>query len=358
MKMRNIFVLLALVIGAGVLSGCGCGEKKNGKAGVTATVQDKAVESAPAAGLAYTCEDELSDIAVLPLPPGAEKNPPPAPVIVVVGNNDTIARSADGGRTWKRMIPRREKGRRFHAIIFATASEGWAVSLDLLLHTADGGLSWQPANVFPEKFYYFGPSFARPGMLYQMQTPTCSAKIWTTVDGGLTWKDLPSVLPRNDYESIFVLDEQRIWLAGNYGRFARTIDGGRSWETISMPSDGHLLQPQFITADEGWLRVGHGHNGTVLHTVDGGRTWKPQATGMRSYWGPVDMQFIDRAAGWLLVDMGSDGSQLLRTTDGGEHWVEAIAFPDHLVAMDMPGERDAWLASRDGKVYHIRLNQP
>lgn len=349
MKIRKLFVLLVLIIGVGlvtVLALRGWARRlQMQKAAVT--VAQPPVEARLPEGLLSKCQDDLADIC---FPPAANGKPV---VGFAVGCNETIIRTADGGRTWMRVIPRKQKGHEFNAVHFSSSNDGWAVSRSLLLRTADGGLTWQPAKVLPGNFYYYGPSAARPECYYQMQTPTCGADIWRTTDGA-AWKAMPVRLPRNDYEALFVLDEMRMWVVGNYGRLARTSDGGATWIENNIPDGGHLVQVQFVNPDEGWIRVIFGQAAEVLHSSDGGQTWlKQPLAGIESFWTPVDMQIIDARTGWVLVDAGKRGGRLMRTTDGGQTWTLIKVFPARLAAFSMIDGHRGWLAAATGEIFEF-----
>ena len=342
-SIRTGLLALAVVV---IAAGCGCGKEKGRKQGMSAK---GAMRSPPAAempaGMLYKCEDELADIGfVIP----ADGTPPR--IGFAVGRNSTIIRTTDGGRTWRRTIPRQDKGDEFTAVFTSSAGEAWAVSLQRLLHSADGGLTWKPAVVLPGQFYHYGHAAVRPGIYYQMQPPTCGATVWHTADGA-GWKRMPANTPRNDYGSICVLDDSHAWVVGNYGHMALTTDGGQTWRENNIPKGGNLAQVQFVNQSEGWIRVSYGHEGRLWHSADGGQSWQRQSLPIESFWTPVDMQFIDAQRGWMLIDAGKHGSQLLRTTDGGATWSIAHVYPRRAVALSMAGADHGWIAAVSGEIF-------
>src|SRR5205823_1565793 len=64
---------------------------------------------------------------------------------------------------------------------------------------------------------------------------------------------------------------------------------------------------------------------SIFHTVDGGRTWRRASVALpiRGL-GVQQIDFVDPLHGWLLVNLGtaagSQGVDVLRSSDGGAHW--------------------------------------
>jgi photosystem II stability/assembly factor-like uncharacterized protein len=66
--------------------------------------------------------------------------------LVAVGQNGTILRTDDGGRSWRQLLS--GTGTSLHSIAFSTRLSGWAVGDDgTILHTADGGANWRSQTI-------------------------------------------------------------------------------------------------------------------------------------------------------------------------------------------------------------------
>ncbi len=211
-----------------------------------------------------------------------------------------------------------------------------------------------PINSAEEPFYYFGPCAATAAAYYQLQPPTCGATVWQTLNGGVAWTALPAQLPKNNFEAVFFLDERHGWVAANYGHCARTDDGGRTWREQTLEGKAHFSQIQFVSPQIGWLRAAMGHEGRIWATRDGGQTWQPHNTGIKTYWNPLDIQFLDARTGFLLVHIQSQQSQVLRTTDGGETWTSIGTHPADLTALSFISGDEGWVAGAGGCVFHYR----
>lgn len=307
------------------------------------------------------CQDDLNDVFFISpatLPPGAAvpANEPPR-VGFAVGKANTILKTTDGGRTWQRAVPRseEEKAPEFVAVLFGSATDGWAVSRGVLLHTADGGGSWTQASKLPGNFYHFGPSTVTPSHYHQMQPPGCGATVHRTASGSRTWDALPATLPRNDYETVFFLNDSLGWLAGNYGHFARTQDGGKTWTVKDLPARVRVARIQFVTPSRGWLQTHYASDGGVLGTHDGGLTWQTQDTGLPGTSDIKDMQFLDEKTGFLLANVGSGKRQIARTLDGGATWAAVATLPVELEAVCFVSATEGWAVGPKGLVLLLKL---
>lgn len=168
-------------------------------------------------------------------------------------------------------------------IVFTTESSGYAISDYGVLHSTDGGRTWD---------------LLRLGM---------SAYI---ID-------------------MAVLNDSVIWVAGGdfpNGFVARTRNGGKNWSIQRTPLK-QICAIHLIDSTSGWA-VGNDNSGhSIYHTVDGGISWSSQRDGddyVRSVY------FNSPTHGWVAGDNG----QLYTTTDAGVHWIERdpkVVFHFHAI---------------------------
>ncbi len=349
--------LVVLGLAAG-LAGCSQAKKEEVPAPGQAAPAAAAVDPADGGQLqASGCTAELTDVFFLSpatLPPGADPIPTDAAgrVGFITGGDFTLLRTADGGAGWQRVLEPPSNAPALKRIHFLNRDEGWVAGRDIVLRTLDGGLSWTPQPNLPENFYYFGPSAASASSYYQMQPPTCGATLWQARRGGGAWQALPARLPHNDYGAVFFFDDRHGWVSGNYGRVARTADGGQTWQTQTLKDGGRLAQIQFVSPQVGWLRPDQDHQGRIWATRDGGRTWQAQEVGVPSTWDLGGLQFLDEKTGFLLARGGSKESQIKRTLDGGRTWALFAAHPVFIAALCFVSAEEGWVVGHGGYVFH------
>jgi len=130
----------------------------------------------------------------------------------VAGNEATVMRSDDGGRTWVLRRPNPGYDAAFMDVSFADQSSGWVVGFyGDVFHTTDGGLTWQRQ----------------------------------TVQGGadVNFLDVEAISPTT------------AWISGGPtdGFVARTVDGGATWTKEVLPGAPLSIGAMaFLSADEGW----------------------------------------------------------------------------------------------------------
>lgn len=111
--------------------------------------------------------------------------------------------------------------------------------------TTDGGASYSLLYTFDasinNQIKYIEISSSSPNVMYVSQQPNSgnTGTLWKTLDGGLTWNALtiPSGISRRMVLSINPEDENELWLAypsGNNGtKIFKTVNGGNSWINLT-----------------------------------------------------------------------------------------------------------------------------
>jgi photosystem II stability/assembly factor-like uncharacterized protein len=156
--------------------------------------------------------------------------------------------------------------------------------------------------------------------------------VLVTNDGGLTWSPMRLITDTAHTElftSIAVLDENTAWICGEDGILFRTTDGGVSFEDRSLPVEYDMESIFFIDKQTGWIAGDSSSfisspvrgKGCIHKTTDAGLTWDVAAMFPPAiedtpwiYW--TDIKFADEFNGWAV---GIDGG-IGRTTDGGYTW--------------------------------------
>jgi hypothetical protein len=164
---------------------------------------------------------------------------------------------------------------------------------------------------------------------------TDSKKVFVTSDGGHTWE---RISPGYDFVLIDAayLNDDVLYL-----QIARKIDGeslkyilkynaDKTWE--SVPVEKSMEGFYFINEDVGFAYGGYRDYDTpmsyfpyIIKTTDGGRNWRVCLDSSASIHTRLyDMDFYDEQNG---LAVGSTNG-LLRTTDGGETWIEQAHYDE------------------------------
>lgn len=110
-----------------------------------------------------------------------------------------------------------------------------------------------------------------------------------------------------------------VWISGHNGTWARTTDGGTTWQSHVMP--GHERREfrdlHAIDADRAWLMsAGNGDKSAIFQTTDGGAHWDPVFMNSDSAAFYDCMAFWADGRGFAFSDAVGDHLPLLSTADG------------------------------------------
>ena len=241
---------------------------------------------------------------------------------LVVGNNTTVLRTADGGLTWSNPFDDMDLGYTpgFKGVSFVDARRGWIVGGSDVYKTIDGGATWTRQWITSSHIYAGCFTDSLNG------TVVTNNSIVRTVDGGKTWikqkEKIPEILLGVDF-----LNRDTGIAVGTEGLILRTDDGGTNWTTQRKSPDGvgQLWDVQFIDVNT-CVVVGSG--GLILKTTDAGATWTEHEshTDQRLH----AVAFVSAEVGMIV----GGNSAILRTSNGGATWSlvrfwTSLEKPDH-----------------------------
>ena len=246
-----------------------------------------------------------------------------------------VIHTADGGITWD--YQETATTERLYDVSFINNLEGWVAGNDgLIFHTTDGGNTWISQ--------YSTTTTNLQSIIFVDALNGWAAgsygEIIHTSDGGVTWTPQTSSISSKIY-SIFFIDSLNGWGVAASDYIIHTTDGGATWSTQTNPTTDSMKDVIFYDVNEGWAT---GSN-TIIHTVDGGTTWVNQVN-------PADENLYGIGMGdnhhlWVV---GIDG-EILATTDGGTTWVEQSFSLDWLLGVHFENDLTGWIVGSGGAIY-------
>ncbi len=119
------------------------------------------------------------------------------------------------------------------------------------------------------------------------------------------------------------VNEQIAWISGANGKYARTLDGGKTWQADSIAGASALdfRDVQAFDANTAYLMsAGPGARSRIYKTTNGGKDWTMQYT-LQDSTGFLDgFTFWDESNGIVFGDPIAGRIFILTTNDAGKTW--------------------------------------
>ena len=131
-------------------------------------------------------------------------------------------------------------------------------------------------------------------------------------------------------QAISIVDENTVWVSGHDATFARTVNGGATWDVFQHRTDDSLQFRDVHAFDESQIVLMSAGSGSLsrIFTVTDGVTWQENFV-MQDSFGFLDcMDFWDAERGIAFGDSIDEYPYILTTTDGGITWNRANT--DHM----------------------------
>lgn len=132
------------------------------------------------------------------------------------------------------------------------------------------------------------------------------------------------------FQAVSPVTSEVVWISGTRGSWARTQDGGKSWQAGMVPGADSLefRDVHAISADTAWLlAAGPGDRSRIYRTTNGGTSWAVQFvnTDRRAFFDCL--AFWDSQRGLAISDAVEQQFLLIRTDDGGATWRRVEGIP-------------------------------
>jgi photosystem II stability/assembly factor-like uncharacterized protein len=242
------------------------------------------------------------------------------------GDNGSLAKTTDGGKTWTRGNVATSED--VTDVAFPTAQVGYALdSSGGLFRTNDGGATWKTLDT---------GTTARPLQLAAPSTSTVILAGPTGLRRSTDSGDTFSTVTDKDVvkAKLVAIDRAGSALFASGRRdLLRSTDGGKTWTALHKPGKkpAHAMQVDFLDAKNGYFLA---EGGAVYRTANAGRTWTQLVgVGTDTAYG---MAFSSKTKGYLVIDRFGDvpgrAGYLLHTTDAGGTW-----HPEFVVSTPIQG---------------------
>ena len=208
----------------------------------------------------------------------------------LTGARGTILKTNDGGKTWKRKITRNEAANQNNnrrrgggirsslmGIQMIDEKVGFIVGTEnAILKTTDGGETW----IGKSERVRVGETRNNLENIHFVSHTTgwiigSFGTLLHTKDSGETWEERNTGFDNNLF-GIHFHDETTGWICGQEGLILHTTDSGKTWKQQKTDSIDNLLDIHFVDNMIGWAV---GDYSAVLHTTDGGKTWTASKAG-------------------------------------------------------------------------------
>jgi len=254
--------------------------------------------------------------------------------LVAFGVAGTIAKSTDGGNTWKFSVAD-EQGREFKKVDFVNSTVGYACGTKgLLMKTTDGGESVSYLDAQTTEYLYT-VNFIDANIGFVAGANGFLSK---TTDGGTTWNTITTPYTTSSLYAVYAITENNIFIGGtssNPGGLYHSTDGGATWTAdATFLTTKSIWDIYFLDANNGWVATQN--SGAVYRTTDGGTTWTSYT--VNSLMVPNSVMFIDANTGFVTHNaITLVTTPCFKTTDGGVTWTGLNTSTDVLYATAAEG---------------------
>lgn len=135
--------------------------------------------------------------------------------------------------------------------------------------------------------------------------------------------DILSSGTKTSIRGLSVVDDRTIWLSGSNGTVARSLDGGNTWNWMTV-TGFEKTDFRDIEAfdDQTAIIMGISEPAHILRTVDGGKTWTVVFEDSTKGMFLDAMEFKNEKEGRVIGDPIEGRLFIANTTDGGQHWAK------------------------------------
>jgi photosystem II stability/assembly factor-like uncharacterized protein len=196
-----------------------------------------------------------------------------------------LVKTNDNGNIWTDISPDPSIAYQINAISFVDPQNGYAADEFSLYRTVNGGTTW---DTYTPGLSIKDIGFATMSIGYACGKINQLATVRKSIDGGQSWTTvLATTLPvfsNSSMQKIDVVSQDVVFVSGQYSnRLFRSVDGGSSWDSITVAQISEIIDFDFTTDNYGQVVSAMGE---IYSTNDGGITWVLEYSVATGAYGP------------------------------------------------------------------------
>jgi photosystem II stability/assembly factor-like uncharacterized protein len=232
------------------------------------------------------------------------------------------------------------------AVQFIDQSTGWVVGWnETILSTKDGGSTWDVVESKSLSQYndlHF--SDAQTGIIVGKSVSPNGALIKRTTNGGLSWVD--EIIEEGSGINACEVVGNKAFVVGENGLMYRSVDSGSSWVKIDVGTEANLTDICAIDENNLWLCGSHG---VIMQSTDGGQHWLASNVDENVWFQSID--FTDESRG-LAVTAGGE-AKVFYTENKGSSWNIILTTPlDYINTVSFVDENKAFIGGNNSEGYY------
>jgi photosystem II stability/assembly factor-like uncharacterized protein len=182
----------------------------------------------------------------------------------------------------------------FHDVFFMGNNAGWVVGEEaILLSTVNGGVAWPavPVNPLKEDFQaVFLVNDQKGWIASRLSDNKTGGNVLISINGGAYPE--PQLTVDSPLNTVFFVDELTGWAAGTRGQIFHTTNGGTQWNTGNIGAEIEIYDLSFLNKNTGWAAA---DSGGIYRTLDG-ITWQAEILTLTASLHAI--HFVDTLHGW------------------------------------------------------------
>jgi len=259
-----------------------------------------------------------------------------------------LYKTKDGGKSWNLIF--KDLTQSISSFHFINESKGYSASIkyigssNYLYTTSDSGYSWTRFSREWDigsgaDFFFLNDSI---GWIYEHN------RVYKTLNGGEHWNEEYETPEHHVINSLFFVDESTGWGVDDEGLIYKFSE--KSLFDISRLTYLPLKKIFFVDQGYGWISGGYSNSDglgpLLLKTSDGGESWV-EITEIKYLLN--DFYFVNKDQGWAVGSNKTERGFILETFNGGLDWQVVAVSPARLNALYI-SDGIGWAVGDDGLI--------